>query len=173
MNYRNVITCIAIAVSLQLIPGDSIGQKIALLDTKLKFPIVYTDSVSVGQVSKGLLAVPVSDFDTLYSNLTYLEETLSKRQRSRMQAFQLLTNSTQIDVSRVPMAYGDRYLISLQSKNGEIVSKMIISDGQFSNKVVSKKIDRLLEYIKSNNSLFAPPKEIHPRIYNIVVISDK
>lgn len=173
MKYCNVLSYIAVVLSLHLIPRDTIGQKIALLDTKLKTPIVYTDSVSVGQVSKGFLAVPISDFDTLYSNLVYLEEVLSKRQRSRMQAFQLLTNSTQIDVSRVPMAYGDRYLISLQSKNGEIASKMTISDGQLSNKMVSGKINRLLEYIKSNNSLFAPPKEIHPRIYNIVVVSDK
>jgi hypothetical protein len=153
--------------------GEVFAQKIALLDTKMKAPVIYTDSVTVGQVSKGFLAVPIIDFDTLYSNLIYLEEMLNKRQRSRMQSFQLLTNSTQIDVSRVPMAYGDRYLISLRSKNGDVGSQMTISDGQLSNKLVSSKIKQLLTYVKSNNSLFAPPKEIHPRIYNIIVISDK
>lgn len=167
------ISSLVLVFLLQMVAWNTVAQKIALLDTKLKTPIVYTDSVSVGQVSKGFLAIPVNDLDTLYSNLIYLEEMLSERQRSKMQSFQLLTNSTQIDVSRVPMAYGDRYLVSLQSKNGTIVSKMTLSDAQNTNKAVALKVDRLLKYLKSNNSLFSPPTEIHPRIYNIVVISDK
>jgi hypothetical protein len=143
------------------------------MDTRLKAPIVYTDSVSVGQVSSGYIAVPVADFDTLYSNLVYLKEMLSKRQRSKMQSFQLLTNATEINISRVPMAYGDRYLISLFSKNGQVSSMMTLSNGEFSNKAVSSKVGKLLSYMSSNNSLFSPPKVIHPRIYNVIVISDR
>jgi hypothetical protein len=173
MTQRRLFNIVAITALFLITVSEANSQKIALLDTKLKNPIIYTDSVSVAQVSKGLLAVPVMDFDTLYSNLSYLEEVLNKRQRSLMQSFQLLTNTTQIDVSRIPMAYGDRYLIALKSVNGAITSKMTISDGQLSNKQVSGKINKLLAYLKSNNSLFVPPKEIHPRIYNVVVISDK
>ena len=173
MNITEFFKFVSLIVLLQFFSANIYSQKIALLDTKLKTPIVYTDSVSVSQVSKGFIAIPVTDFDTLYQNLVYLQESLSKRQRSKMQSFQLLTNSTQIDVSRAPMAYGDRYFISLQSKNGVILSRMMISDANISNKKVANKIEEILSYIKSNNSFFTPPKEIHPRFYNIVVISDK
>ena len=164
---------LVLAFMLQMISQNASAQKIGLLDTRLKRPIIYTDSVSVGQVSMGYIAIPVADFDTLYSNLTYLNEMVSKRQRSKMQSFPLLTNATRIQVSRVPMAYGDRYLISLKSTNDAVSSMMTISDGKLPNATISKNITKMLAYIKSNNSLFAPPKEIHPRIYNVVVISDK
>lgn len=173
------MTCVKSIFGLLMITGFLLlsknveAQKFALLDARFKTPIIYTDSVSVGQVSSGYLAVPVQDFDTLFSNLTYLLEMLSKPQRSKMQSFQLLTKSTRIDVSRIPMAYADRYLIILESKNGEVTSRITFSNGDNSNKQVSEKIQRLLKYITTNNSLFSAPKEIHPRLYNVVVVSDK
>jgi len=173
MTVTNLFRCITLAGLICFTSYTAIGQKIALLDTKLKAPIVYTDSVSVGQAAKGYIAVPSVDLDTLYSNLVYLKNILGKRQRSKMQSFQLLTNSTQIDVSRVPMAYGDRYLIALISKNGQVSTRMTLSNGELSNKKVAAKAAKILSYMSSNNSLFSPPKEIHPRIYNIVVISDR
>lgn len=152
---------------------ESKAQKIALLDTRFKTPIVYTDSVTVGQAASGLIAIPIKGMDTLYSNLTYLTEILDKPQRSKMQSFQLLSNGALIEVSRIPMAYADRYVITLASKINNVGSIMTLSDGKLSNKQVAAKIRKLLSYITTNNSLFEAPKSIHPKIYNVVVISDR
>ena len=149
------------------------AQKIALLDTRLKSPIVYTDSVSVSQVAGSYFAVPVRGIDTLCSNLSYLVEMLSKPQRSKMQSFQLQTAATRIDISRLPMAYADRYRITVESKIGEVGSFITFSDGEASNKQVAEKIKKYLTYLRSNNSLFIDPKTIHPKFYNVLVISDR
>jgi hypothetical protein len=152
---------------------DLYSQKIALLDTKFKKPILYTDSVTANQVSAGLIPVLVKDFDTLYSNLKYLEEVLNVRQRAKMQSFELKTSMTLITVSRIPKAYGDRYLINMQSKSGEIISSCTLSDADETNKKTAQKISDFLNYIKTNNSFFGPPKEIQPKIYNVIIITDR
>lgn len=148
------------------------AQKIALLDTRLKSPIVYTDSVS-SQVAGGYFAVPFRGMDTLCSNLSYLVEMLSKPQRSKMQSFQLQTAATRIDISRLPMAYADRYRITVESRIGDVGSFITLSDGEATNKQVAEKIKKYLTYLRSNNSLFIDPKTIHPKFYNVVVISDR
>jgi len=51
-------------------------QKIALLDKDFKKPILYTDSLTLEQVTSNLIAIPVNSFDTLYSNLKAVKELL-------------------------------------------------------------------------------------------------
>jgi hypothetical protein len=171
----NINRCkiLALLILLQLLSWDADAQKIALIDTRLKRPIVYTDSASDEHVSKGFIPVPVVDFDTLYSNLAYLKKIITQRKKSKIRTFQLLTKSTRIQVSKLSMAYGDRYLISLKTTNDAVSSFMTISDGKSSNRYVSKWITKMLAYIRSNNPLFIPPKEIHPRIYKAIMIKDR
>ena len=150
----------------------SFGQKIALLDKARKQPILFTDSLTVEQVKKTYFPVGTKDFDTLYANLTYLEEVLSKRQRAKMEAFELRAGYTKIQVDRIPMAYGDRYRILFNTSVNEVKSLYTFSNGEESNKDVVENIKMLKKYMKTNQSLFTNPFEIHPKIYNVVVISD-
>jgi hypothetical protein len=60
MKYSEALYTFSMIWILQLLSGNSVAQKIALLDTKMKVPVVYTDSVTVGQVSKGFLALPIA-----------------------------------------------------------------------------------------------------------------
>ena len=96
------------------------SQKIALLNTDFKSPIIYTDSVTVQQLSSHLFPVSVNDFDTLYANLKYIDKMLSIRQRSKMKSFELHSGLTIIKIARVPFSNGDRYIIEAATNIGEI-----------------------------------------------------
>lgn len=146
------------------------SQKIALLNTNFKSPIIYTDSVTAEQVSN-LFPVPVDEFDTLCANLEYLNQMLQVRQRSKLQSFELHSGNVIISVSRVPFSYGDRYLIKAVSF-GDVTSSLNLSDINKTNKKNSENLERLIAYIKSNKSLFKSPYEVHPKIYNAVVITE-
>jgi len=151
---------------------DSYGQRIALLDKKFKQPIVFTDSLTVEQVSKVYLPIYVKDFDTLDANLAYLEEMLSKPQRSKMVGFELRSGNTSITITKVPMAYADRFNIILKSEGQSITTLFTLSDAQSSNNKGLDRIKDMRKYIRQNKSLFSAPNQIHPKIYNEVVISD-
>lgn len=148
------------------------AQKIALLNTDLKSPILYTDSVTVEQVSKNLFPVDVSNFDTLYANLDYLNEMLKIRQRSKMQSFELHSGSTIIFIKRLPRSEGDAYIMKATSTIGQVNSNFFISDTKRNNKRNSQRIEKIMAYMKTNKSFFMKPYAIHPRIYNVVVYTE-
>ena len=148
------------------------AQKVALLNTDFKSPIIYTDSVTVQQSKSGLFPVGINDFDTLYANLDYINKMLSTRQRSKMKSFELRAGNTVIKLARVPFSNGDRYLIKATTTQGEINSDYVLSDVAHSNKNTSKKIQKIMDYLKTNKSLFTKPYPVQPKIYNVVVISD-
>lgn len=151
---------------------NSYGQRVALMDKKFKQPILFTDSVTVEQVAKTYLPVYVKDFDTLDANLRYLEEMLSKPQRSKMGGFELRSGNTTISVTKVPMAYADRFNIIMKSEGQYITTLFTLSDAQSSNNKGLDRIKEMRKYIRQNKSLFSAPTQIHPKIYNVVVISD-
>lgn len=146
------------------------AQRIALVQKTLKQPIIYTDSLTVEQVKAGYFPIPVTSIDTFYASLKYLKDMLSKRQRAKMQSFELRSGETVIKVQRVPFAYGDRYAIVGESKVEEVTAAMALSDLSVSNKKNAESIGKFMKYIENNKSLFRSPYEIHPMIYNVVVV---
>jgi hypothetical protein len=148
------------------------AQKIALIHKEFKQPIIYTDSVSVQQITSGYFALEVSAVDSFYAGLKYLKEMLSVRQRAKMQSFQFRSGNTIIHVDRVPFAYGDRYNITVKTKVNEVTSVFDIASKDASNSKNAKRIGNLMDHITQNKSLFKAPNEIHPKFYEVVVITD-
>jgi hypothetical protein len=148
------------------------GQKIALLSPNSKYPIIYTDSVTVEQIHKGFFTLEVKSLDTFYANLKYIKEMLSIKQRSKMQSFELRSGLTVIKINRIPLAYADRYSIVASSKIGEIEAVTTFGDLQTTNKNCLNRIENMMKYLDSNKSLFRTANEIHPRIYEVVVVAD-
>ena len=155
-----------------LIPSFTFAQKIALLNTDFKSPIIYTDSVTVHQTVTGLFPVSINDFDTLYANLEYIKKMLSIRQRSKMKSFELRAGQTKIEISRVPAANGDKYFILATTFVDDIQSNLRLTDISRTNKKNAQRIGVIMEYLKTNKSLFKKPYGIHPKIYNVVIITD-
>ena len=153
------------------LPITIFAQKVALLDTKFKEPIIYTDSVTVQQVTSGRIPVKVENFDTLYANLKYLAAMLKIRQRAKMQSFELRAGSTVIGIQREPHAYGDAYSIIIKSKVDEVSSVYSLAD-QKNNAHSATKIEKVMAYLKSNKSLFREPYDVHPKLYNVIVITE-
>lgn len=151
----------------------SYSQKVALISNDNKKPILYTDSVTVNQISQGYFPIASENFDTLYANLKYLTTIMSERQRAKMQSFSLVSGSTTIEVERAPFAYGDRYTAVAISKIGNTIAKKELLNIKRNNKNNTKEIERLMKYIFSNNSYFKGPNEINPVLMNIVVIVEK
>lgn len=165
MKVTLLLACVAFSISLS-------AQKVALLDRGFKQPIIYTDSITVEQVRAGYFPLQVNNVDTFYANLKYLHDMLSTRQRAKMESFELHAGNSIIKSERVPMAYGDRYNIIAYTKIGEILAQMRLSTSEEPSKRNAKRIKRLMEYISKNKSLFGAPREIHPRIYYMQVITD-
>ncbi|MEO8932814.1 MAG: hypothetical protein ABI295_00785 [Xanthomarina sp.] len=159
-------------ILLLLMPFISRAQKIALLNTGFKSPIVYTDSVTVQQTTSGLFPVNVNDFDTLYANLDYLNKMLKVRQRAKMKSFELHAGQTEIKISRVPFSNGDRYVIKATTTIGELQSNLYLTDVNQSNKRNSERLEKIMVYMKTNKSLFKAPISIQPKIYNVVIVTD-
>lgn len=155
-----------------IIPFSVKSQKVALLNTGFQSPIIYTDSITVQQVTNGLFPVSVNDFDTLYANLDFINQMLEKRQRSKMKSFELHSGTTIISISRVPFSNGDRYVIKAKTQIGEVTSSLNLTDASRSNKKNSERIQKLMTYMKTNKELFKIPYPVHPKIYNIVVVTE-
>ena len=163
------ITTLIISILISLL---SYGQKIALLDHNYKLPILFTDSVTVEQIRSGYFPVLTSNIDTFYANVNYIIQMLEVRQRAKMKSFELRTGNNIITVSRVPFSNGDRYLAIAKNKIGEINAVLNLTDYNISNKRNKEKLEKLLSYIKNNKSLFSEPYEIHPKIYNAIIITE-
>jgi hypothetical protein len=157
-----------------LIPALAFGQsRYALIDKNMRQPILYTDSVTVEQITKGYFPVENKNVDTLIANLVYLRTMLSKRQRAKMSSFELHASNSVITTMRVPYAYGDRYESIAQSSAGEVKATITLINSKDKNTKSLDHIDALLAYLKSNQSFYKEPNELSPKLYNIVVITDK
>lgn len=148
-------------------------SRFALLDKDFKKPILFTDSVTVEQVTQGFFPVQNIHIDTLIANIKYLESLVSVRQRAKMESFELRSANTVIKINRVPYAYGDRYNSVAFSNNGQVQAKITLINSEMSNKKSRERLSRLLEYLERNKSFYRSPNEITPKIYEVVVVADK
>src|SRR5215203_2330029 len=98
----------------------ALSQKYALIDINTKLPILYTDSVSVEQVSRGYFPVEKNSIDTFLANINYISGLIKQGTRAKMESFDLISGATKLTVKRVPYAYGDRYEVIGESKAGEV-----------------------------------------------------
>ena len=151
------------------LPAFSYGQKTALLSQDFKKPILFTDSVTVEQVSSGYFAVEVSNFDTLYVNLKYLSNMLKTRKRSKMKYFEMKAGTTTIKTATTPKAYGDRFEIMAESNINNLTSRLKLTLMTNNNARNGKRIDQMIRYIENNKALFTNRYEIQPKVYNVVI----
>ena len=137
---------------ISLIPFVSFAQKYALIDKKFNLPIIYTDSVTVEQVSKGWFPIENRSVDTLAANLKFLREVLDTRQRAKMKSFELHSSNLVINTNRVPYAYGDRYNSVAKSDCGQVKAELTLINSDDKNKSSNEKLEKFLKYLKSNRS---------------------
>lgn len=147
-------------------------QKIALIDNYGKKPILFTDSISVEQVKSGYFPLQTKNIDTFYSNIEYIIGVLQIRQRAKMESFELRSGQSVIKVSRVPYAYGDRYTAVATNYLNSIIATMPLVNHKNSNKESIRSLEKLLFYLRNNETLFRSPYQITPKLYNIVVITE-
>ena len=145
------------------------SQQIALLDKSLKTPILYTDSLTIEQVSSGRFAVNINDLDTLIASLSYLQQQLLDRTRSKLEFWEFRSGRTTVTTTRVPKAYGDQYEILAVSKFDEISSSYNLTTEK-NNKRNADKIKDLLSYIEKNRTVLREWYEIKPKMYQVVVV---
>lgn len=149
------------------------SQKYALIDKNIKLPVIYTDSVSVHQVTQGYFPVEKSKIDTFLANLSYIADLLNGISRSKMKSFELRSGSNIIEVSRMPFAYGDKYFVRTVTKTGNVIAEAHLSPSmKKSNKKQRKHYLALIKYITQNQSLFGDYREIQPKLYNVYVITE-
>ncbi len=95
---------------------------------------------------------------------------LEVRQRSKMKSFELKSSNVNIKTVRVPQAYADRYNSIMEANSEGVIAQFNIINPSLKNKESLKRLEKLLNYLKSNKSFFSYPYEVRPKIYNVVVI---
>ncbi|MEJ7611331.1 MAG: hypothetical protein WKF88_09160 [Ferruginibacter sp.] len=147
------------------------SQKIALLDKELKKPILYTDSLTLEQVTSNLVAIPVDALDTLMSNLKAIKSLLSNNlQRAKMKSFMMRSGASELKVTTVAHAYGDSYEINLVTNLNEINSTYQFASHTNLNKGNIKRIDKFMAYLQNASALFNKKYvEMTPRYLQVEV----
>jgi hypothetical protein len=130
-----------------------IGQKYALIDRSFKKPILFTDSVTIGQVSSNYFPVNVNDIDTLLANIEYLKDQLKSIQRAKFKSYKLGSGNTFVNVTTVPHAYGDSYDILFLTSVHNINAEYLVATNKDLNKRAIKKLNAFGSYVKSDKSL--------------------
>ncbi len=154
-----------------LLTFSSFGQKIALLSENFKRPILYTDSVSVEQVSNGYFAVNVKDFDTLIGSLNYLKNALIGLSRSKMKSWEFRAGNTTLEITSEPFAYGDKYNVVAISSFNDVKTFFTITTEK-NNKRNSGRIEEMINYIAKNRTFFKSAYEITPKFYEVIIIKE-
>ena len=121
-----------------LVSYSAAAQKYALIDRDFKKPILYTDSVTINQVSNKYFPVNAKDFDSLFANITYISGQLKSVQRAKFKSYKLRSGSTIIQVVAVPHAYGDAYNITLSSKRATVIVDFLLAKGIAANRITAK-----------------------------------
>lgn len=152
---------------------DSIySQKIALLKTDFSSPIIYTDSVTISQISQNYIPIETNCFDSIHSILWYLRVFLEGNEtaRAKMQSFELKAGSTTFKITTIKHAYGDCYDIDMITKINDVISKYRLADNKKLKKKNSYRIEELMNYMASEKSLFKSDyKEMQVHQYNIEI----
>ena len=147
-----------------------IAQKQALIDRSFKNPILFTDSVTISQVSSNYFPVAVKDLDSLVANLSYLKGTLTSLQRAKFKSYKLKCGNTEINIKTVPHAYGDSYDILLLTSVNNINAEYLLADNKSLNKKAIKNIDSFINFIKKDKQLIIKEfKEYNPFIYDATI----
>ncbi len=144
---------------------NSNAQKFALIDRDYKKPILFTDSVTISQVSSNYFPVRVNDLDSLIANLEYLKTQLNSVQRSKFKSYKLRSGSSIILVTAVKHAYGDAYDILLTTATGYLNAEYLLADNTILNKKSIRNINRFIDFVKKDKELIIKElKEYEPTI---------
>jgi len=150
MGLKSIISIICIL----FVFNATYSQKIALIDRDFKKPILFTDSVTISQVSSNYFPVRVSDLDSLIGNLKYVSNQIKTLQRSKLKSYKLRSGQTTIQVIAVPHAYGDSYDILLASSISNVIAEYLLADNRNKNKKAIKNVNYFIEYIKKDKEIF-------------------
>jgi len=145
---RIILICV-----LFIIASTCKAQKYALIDRDFKKPLLFTDSVTINQVSSNYFPVRVDDLDSLNANLEYIKSQLTDVQRSKLKSYKLKSGNTEIQVNTISLAYGDAYDILLITKANNVNAEYLISSNKSLNKRAKKNISSFLEFIKKDKDI--------------------
>lgn len=155
-----------------LFASSAYSQKIALLKSDFKSPIIFTDSVTLNQISQNYIPVEANCFDSVFTILKFLKNFLEERDvaRAKMQSFELKVGVTLFKVSTFKHAYGDCYDIEIVTKINDVISRYKLVDNIKLMKKNIKKVEELMKYMSTEKSLFKNGyKEMSIRLLNIEV----
>lgn len=123
------------------------GQRFALLDKGMLKPIKYVDSVKKEDLKAGYFPIYKSDIDSILPSIKEL--TKINKAGLKRQLFENIYsgNSAIFEITNIPMAYGDRYDISLISITDAGKFTLNISSSSMSNPDNQIRIKNLYNYL--------------------------
>ena len=146
------------------------SQKYALIDRNFAKPILFTDSVTINQVSSNYFPVQVNDLDTLLANMQYLSTQLKYIQRSKFKSYNLRSGRTTMKITTVPQAYGDSYDILLFTSADNVNAEYLLANAKQLNKRAIKNLNSFVSFIKKDKDLVVREfKEYQPMVYDATV----
>ena len=132
----------------------SYSQKYALLDRAVKQPILYTDSVTATHYVKGYFPVETEQLDSLIIYLRSIKHTILNNRRMKLDEMTTSFGRTRGILRASYAAYGDRYQVILYTRLPNIEVAYEIGRRDRYNKINAKNIQRFIDYIVKDRSLF-------------------
>ena len=145
---KSIFTCILTSLIF-----TASAQKYALIDRNFKKPILFTDSVTINQVTNNYFPIRVADIDSLNANLSFIIAQLSDIQRAKFKSYKLKSGNTIIQINTVAHAYGDAYDILLITSVDNLNAEYLLSSHKSLNKKAIKNINSLLEFLKKDKEI--------------------
>ena len=133
-----------------LFANYSFGQKWALLDKNRKLPIIYTDSVTAEQISRGFYPIDKNCIDTFTQQLETVYERLEKNTKSKLDNITFPVCRLLFEMNITHMAYGDRYNLIITSTTGLLQTKWRIVKDSEPNKTNANRLYQFIKYLKNN-----------------------
>lgn len=140
-------------IFLLLLSSSCLAQKFVLIDKVMKSPLLYTDSVSLEQTSRGFFPIRVNDMDSVLNAMKKIKGILSVLAKNKFDGFRDQIGATTFKAAIFRMANGDRWEVTISTDTGPFTTSWILSNPQTSNKHSAKYLSRLITYIQKDRSL--------------------
>ena len=130
------------------------AQKLILIDRNFYQPIGLADSISMEQVSQGLLPVYYKDLQAVNQQMQWLiKQMISPAGIDMEEPIILKMGSSNCIVSAEKNRRIDKYTIILNTEMNNIKTSIILASGE-PNKRALQRLTIFMDYIRNNSSLF-------------------
>lgn len=141
-------------LSLFLAPFFTKAQKLYLIDRAFQRPLLVSDTVSLNEVSKGLMPIHVKDIDALLKGIAWLTDNIDNGKFKKDEVKDMHAGYTRF-ITRIERTGSmNKYNVVLNTKVGNINTSMVVVARENSKRALQR-LYILADYLRNNRAALA------------------